>query len=143
MIIFFDSLCHIEFYWRIRYNKYSKIKEKTMNLLLKWLIMAVSILLASYFLPGINVDGLWTALVLAVILGLINITLKPILLVVTLPINVLTLGLFTLVINALMVLLATTIVKGFVVDGFFAAMIFSLLLSLINYVLGRLLDPIK
>ncbi|MEI7498162.1 MAG: phage holin family protein [Candidatus Falkowbacteria bacterium] len=114
-----------------------------MNLLLKWLIMAVSILLASYFLPGINVDGLWTALVLAVILGLINITLKPILLVVTLPINVLTLGLFTLVINALMVLLATTIVKGFVVDGFFAAMIFSLLLSLINYVLGRLLDPIK
>jgi len=69
-----------------------------MHLLLKWLVSAGAILMAAYLIPGITVGGVWTALVLAIVLGLINITLKPLLVIITLPINLLTLGLFTFII---------------------------------------------
>lgn len=90
------------------------------------------IVAAAYLLPGVHIAGFTTALVAALVLGIINAVLKPILVFLTLPINILTLGLFTLVINALLIMLATFIVPGFVVDGFGWALLFSILLSVIN-----------
>jgi len=109
-----------------------------MKILIKWLVSATAILISAYLIPGIDVGGIWTALVLAVILALINIIIRPILVIVTLPINILTLGLFTFVINALLILLSATIVKGFDVDGFLPALLFAIILSIVNYFLSVL-----
>lgn len=114
-----------------------------MKIIIKWLIVTASILVAAYLIPGVVVASLWTALILAVVIGLINVVIKPILILITLPINILTLGLFTLVINALLIMLASTIVKGFDVGGFFNALIFSIVVSVFNFLLSKLLDPIK
>jgi len=109
-----------------------------MSILLKWLITAAAILITAYLLPGVSISGLWAALWLAVFLGIINIVIKPILIIFTLPINILTLGLFTFVINALLILLASSVIKGFEVSGFLAALGFSIVLSAISYVLNSL-----
>jgi len=114
-----------------------------MKLLLKWLILAASILAASYLLHGVFISGLWTALILAIVLGLINVIIKPVLILITLPINILTLGLFTLVINALLIMLSSTIVKGFEIGGFWNALLFSIVVSVFNYLLSKLIDPIN
>lgn len=106
-----------------------------MKILLKWLISASAIILAAYLIPGVVVASFWTALWLAVLLGLINITLKPLLLILTLPINIFTLGLFTFVINGMLILLASSLLKGFSVSGFFVAIGFSIVLSIVSYVL--------
>jgi putative membrane protein len=108
-------------------------------LLLKWLIMAVSIIVSAYLIPGVKVSGFFAALWVALFLGIVNILIKPLLILITLPINILTLGLFTFVINALLILLGSSVVKGFEVGGFWVAVIFSIVLSLINYALGSLL----
>ncbi len=109
-----------------------------MSILISWFVSALVILVASYLLPGVHIAGFLTALVVAVVLGIINAILKPILVILTLPINILTLGLFTLVINAFLVLLTSAIVPGFKVDGFLWAFIFSILLSIINMFLHSL-----
>lgn len=111
-----------------------------MKILIKWLCLAVSILAAAYFIPGVTVNGVYAALILAFVLGLINLIIKPILIIVTLPVNILTFGLFTFVINALLILLASSIVKGFNVSGFLAALLFSIVLSVINYLLTKIID---
>ncbi len=108
-------------------------------LLLKWLIMAVSIVISAYLIPGVKVSGFFTALWVALFLGIVNILIKPILILITLPINIITLGLFTFVINAFLILLGSSVIKGFDVGGFWVAVLFSIVLSLINYVLGSLL----
>ena len=108
-----------------------------MSILINWLISALVILASAYLLPGIHVENFLTALVLALVLGILNAIVKPILLLLTLPINVLTLGLFTLVINALLIMLATMIVPGFSVDTFWWAVLFSILISLFNIFLAR------
>lgn len=100
--------------------------------------MALSILIVAYLVPGVAISGIWAALWLSLFLGLINVTLKPILIVLTLPINLLTLGLFTFVINASLILLASSVIKGFAVDGFFVAMLFSIALSLVSFVLNKI-----
>ena len=110
-----------------------------MYILLKWVITTAAIMLTGYLLPGITVAGLWTALWLALFLGLLNVTLKPLLVLLTLPINIVTLGLFVLVINAVIVLLASTVIQGFVVSGFWAAFFFSIVLSIISYLLNKLI----
>lgn len=89
-------------------------------------------MISAYILPGVHVKDFVVALILAVILGIINAILRPILLILTLPINILTLGLFTFVINAFLVMLAARLVKGFSVDNFLWALAFSLVLSLVN-----------
>lgn len=96
-----------------------------------WIISTISILIAAYLIPGVTVTILG-AIILAVVLGIINIFIKPIIFVLTLPITVLTLGLFSLVINALLILLASRIVPDFSVDGFVPALLFSIVVSLIN-----------
>jgi putative membrane protein len=109
-----------------------------MGLLLKWLIMATSILIAAYLIPGVTVAGVWTALWVALLLGIINVLVKPVLILITLPINILTLGLFTFVINALLILLASSVIEGFQVRGFWVAVLYSIVLSLINHLLALL-----
>ena len=108
-----------------------------MNLLINWLISALAIIVTAYILPGVHLDGFTTALVVAVVLGAINIFIKPILIILTLPINILSLGLFTFVINAVIIILVSKIVPGFKVDGFIWALLFSIILSIINSVLHR------
>ncbi len=110
------------------------------QLIVKWFIVALSLLLAAYLVPGIEVTSFYTALIVAALLGVVNIILKPILVVLTLPINILTLGLFTFVINGLLFWLLSTIVKGFYVEGFLAALLGSLVVSAISYISGELLD---
>lgn len=109
-----------------------------MGLIINWLVSAIIILIAAYILPGVHVANFWTALVVAVVLGVLNILIKPLLIVLTLPITLVTLGLFLVVINALMVLLASRIVPGFQVDGFWWALLFSIVVSLINTLTARL-----
>jgi putative membrane protein len=106
-----------------------------MPLLIHWLLSALAIMIAAYILPGVHVATFFSALVVAVILGLINVFIRPLLLILTLPINILTLGLFTFVINALMIMLAANIVKGFSVDSFWWAMLFSIVLTLVGSLL--------
>lgn len=109
-----------------------------MSILINWLVSALAILAAAYLLPGIHIGGFITALVVAVVLGIINAFLKPILLLLTLPINILTLGLFTFVVNAFVILIVPSVVPGFRVDGFLWALLFSIVLSLINSFLHML-----
>ena len=103
-----------------------------MEILINWILSALIIFSIGYLLPGIHVLNFTSALVMALVLGIINAIIKPVLLVLTLPINILTLGLFTFVINALLVLLAAKFVTGFKIDGFWWALIFSIIFSLIN-----------
>lgn len=100
------------------------------------LINAVAILIAAYLIPGVVVDNLVALIVLVIVLALINVFIKPIVTLLTLPINIVTLGLFSLVINALLVMLAGAIVPGFTVDGFWAAFFFAIVLSLVNALFG-------
>ncbi|MFP4090413.1 MAG: phage holin family protein [Cyclobacteriaceae bacterium] len=109
-----------------------------MSLLLKWLLSAVSVLIAAYLLPGVSVESFWTALVVAAILAIFNAILRPILVILTIPVTILTLGLFLLVINAIIVLMTDAIIADFYVSGFWYALLFSLVLS----VLGALFDMI-
>ncbi len=103
--------------------------------IIHWLISALAIGIAAYLIPGIDVT-LVGALVLAVVLGLINVFLKPIINLLTLPLNVVTLGLFSLVVNALLIMLAGMIVPGFVVAGFWPAFFFGIVVALVSAVFG-------
>ncbi len=108
-----------------------------MSLILRWLISAVAVMLVSYLLPGVALTGFWAALLVALVLGIINAFIKPLLVILTLPINIMTLGLFTLVINALLIMLASAIVDGFAVSGFWVALLFSIILSIFNFFLSK------
>lgn len=103
-----------------------------MSLIINWIVSAIVIFAISQFLPGVHVDNFTSSLIVALVLGIINAILKPILLILTLPINILTLGLFTFVINAVLILLVSNVVTGFVVDGFIWALIFGFILSVVN-----------
>jgi len=106
-----------------------------MGLVIRLLINALAIYIASQIVPGVHLADLKTALFVAIVLGVINAVVRPVLLLLTLPINFLTLGLFTFIINALMVMLASQFVQGFTVDSFFAALVFSIFVTLVSGVL--------
>lgn len=107
-----------------------------MNFLVNMIIAAIAVAISSFLIPGIHVDGFFSALLVAVILSLLNRIVKPIIVLLTLPITVLTLGIFYLVINVMMVYLASSVLgSGFVVDGFFSALFFSIVLSVVNSIL--------
>lgn len=89
----------------------------------------------SYLLGGVHIDSFWTAIVFSIVLAILNAIVKPILILLTLPLTILTLGLFLFVINALIILLASRLVDGFRIDGFWWALLFSLLLSFITSLL--------
>ena len=103
-----------------------------MTILIRWVVNALVLLGIAYFVPGIMVGSFYNALIIAVVLAIINILIKPVLVLLTLPINIVTLGLFTLVINALLFWFAATIVKGFEVQGFMAAFLGSLIFTVIT-----------
>lgn len=103
-----------------------------MKLLFRLLANAGTLLLLAYYLPGIEVSGWYAAIITALILGLINVVLKPILVILTLPVNILTLGLFTLVINAFLFWFVASFVQGFAVAGFWPAFFGALILSVVS-----------
>lgn len=105
-----------------------------MYLLLRWAVNAATLLLLAYYLPGISVSGWYAAFIAALVLGLVNAVIRPILVLLTLPITILTVGLFTLVINALMFWLTSTIVKGFSVAGFWPAFWGALILTAVSWI---------
>jgi len=93
----------------------------------------LAVFIADYILAGVHIDTPLTALIVAIVMGIVNLLIKPVVLLLTLPINLITLGLFTLVINGLMVLLVTLIVPGFKVDNFGWAILFSLVVSVVGW----------
>jgi len=103
-----------------------------MNLIIRLIVTALLVMLLSYVLPGVHVAGFVTALIVAIVLGLLNIFVKPILVLFTLPVTILTFGLFLLVINAIVILICDYIVGGFDVDSFLTALLFSLILSIVQ-----------
>jgi len=112
-----------------------------MRLLLLWLINALSLLAVPYVLPSVRVDSFYIALVTALVLGLVNTLIRPLLLLITLPITILTLGLFTLVINGLMFWFVASFVAGFHVAGFWSAFWGAIAYSLISWAACWLLLP--
>lgn len=100
-----------------------------MNVLVRILVTAVLVLVIAYFMPGVTVDSFMTSVIVAVVLGLLNIFIKPLLVLFTLPVTIFTFGLFLLVINAIIIMLCTEIVTGFEVRTFWTALLFSILLS--------------
>ncbi|MBE9533974.1 MAG: phage holin family protein [Proteobacteria bacterium] len=110
------------------------------GLILRWLILTFAIMTAAYLFPGIHVSGFFSALFAALVLGILNAFFRPILFILTLPINVLTLGLFTFVINALLLMMTSGIIGGLVVDGFGSALLGSLIISLISLLLSSFIS---
>jgi putative membrane protein len=103
-----------------------------MNGILKFLLSGVAVVLTAYLLPGVHVEHYGYALLAAILISVSNVIVKPILIILTIPITILTLGLFLLVINAMIILLVDWLVPGFSVDGFWWALAFSLILSIFN-----------
>jgi putative membrane protein len=108
-----------------------------MNLLMRLIVTSVVAFGLSYLLDGIKFDSFWTAIIVAIVLAILNAIIKPILILLTLPITLFTFGLFLFVINALIILLAEKLVDGFFVDGFWWALLFSLLLSILTSLLYK------
>ncbi len=110
-----------------------------LHLLLVWLINALALLIITHLVPSIQISGFGTALLVAVVLGLLNASLRWVLIILTLPVNILTLGLFTFVINALMFWLCAAMLKGFEVSGFWSAFVGSLLYSFVSWLLSAVI----
>ena len=103
-----------------------------MKLLLRILLSALAVIILANVLPNVSVDSFWTAVIVAIVLSLLNILVKPLLVILTLPVTLLTFGLFLLIINALIILFADALVDGFDVAGIWWALLFSLLLSFLQ-----------
>ena len=111
-----------------------------MKFILKLLVATIAVFATAYILPGVSVDTYVTALVVALVLGVLNAFVRPVLVLLTLPITVLTLGLFYLVINALMVYAAAYLVSGFSVEPLWMTVVFGIVVSLFNSFLGTFID---
>lgn len=115
-----------------------------MGFIVNLLVTAVAaFVLGKYIMPGVHIDGFGAALIFALVLGLVNAIVKPILTILTIPVTILTLGIFLLVINALMILLADYFVDGIQVDGFWWALGFSIMLAFLSSIIGSLIGNNK
>lgn len=114
-----------------------------MKFIAQIIVSTLAVMVTSMILPGVHLEKPFTAILVAVVLAFLNAIVKPVLVFLTIPVTIVTLGLFLLVINALMILLAARIVDGFNVDGFWIALLFSLVLSLVNSVFDSLANPEK
>ena len=110
------------------------------GILIRWLILTVAILSAAYLLDGMEVRGFTSAFFAAAVLGILNAILRPILIILTLPLNILSLGLFTFVINAFLLKMASGVIPGFEVHGFWPALFGSLIISLVSWLLSSLIN---
>ena len=108
-----------------------------MNFIMRIIVTSIIAFGLSYILGGVHIDSFWAAIIFAIVLAILNAFVKPILILLTLPLTLFTFGLFLFVINAAIILLTAEFVKGFRVDGFWWALLFSLLLSIITSVLYR------
>lgn len=106
-----------------------------MNLIIRLLLNALAVFILAYVLNGVSVDGYMGAIIVAIVLSILNLLVKPVLVILTLPVTILTLGLFLLVINALIILLADKLIDGFNVSSFWTAILFSILLSILQSLL--------
>ena len=102
----------------------------------RWLALTLAIIVTAYLVGGIQVSGFWSALFAAAVLGILNAFFRPIILILTLPINILTMGLFTFVINALLLMMASGIISGFHVAGFWSAVFGALLISVVSWLIN-------
>lgn len=109
-----------------------------MKFLVQLFISTLAVLVTSYVLPGVHIENFITAIVVAAVLAFLNAVIKPVMIVLTIPITILSLGLFLIVINALMILLTDKLVNGFEVDGFGWALLFSIILSFVTSVFGKI-----
>ena len=110
------------------------------GLLIRWLFLTGAILVAAHLIEGIEVKGFWSAFFAAAILGVLNAFFRPILILLTLPINILTLGLFTFVINAVLMMMVSGVVGGFEVQGFWSALFGSLVISVVSWFLNSFIN---
>ena len=110
-----------------------------MKILLHWLLLTIAILITAYLVPGIAVSGFLTALIAGACLGFINLVIKPVLKLLTLPINILTLGIFSIVLNALLFWALTLVVPGFSIATFQAALIGSVIIAVINWIFNKII----
>ncbi len=111
-----------------------------MGFIIKVLVTAVAVFIAAYFIPGVAVSGAKTAIIVALVLALLNTFIKPILVILTIPITILTLGLFLLVINILIIKWTASLVDGFTVTNWLSALLFSLVVSVVSSLLENLVD---
>jgi putative membrane protein len=111
-----------------------------MGFIVKVLITAVAAYAAAWLLPGVAINDAKTAIIVALVLALLNTFIKPILVILTIPVTIITLGLFLLVINILIIKLTDSLVGGFTVDGWLSALLFSLIVSLVTWMLSGLVD---
>jgi len=110
------------------------------GLLIRWLFLTIAILVAAHLIEGIEVKGFWSAFFAAAILGVLNAFFRPILILLTLPINIMTLGLFTFVINAVLMMMVSGVVGGFEVHGFWSALLGSLVISVVSWFLNSFIN---
>ncbi len=108
-----------------------------MKIILHWLILTLTVLAVPYVVSGIHVSGILTAIVVAAVLGFLNTVIKPIVTILTLPINIITLGLFSVVINGLFFWFVAVIVSGFTIDSFWAAILGAFVVAVLNWLLGK------
>lgn len=109
-----------------------------MNFIVKILISSLAVMVSAWLLPFVSVDDYFTGIAVALILSFLNAVLKPLLVILTLPVTVVTLGLFLLVINAIIILITNSLLDGFHVGGFWSALFFSLILSFVTSVFERM-----
>lgn len=114
---------------------HTKLKYVYMDFLIRLIVSAVAVILSAYILPGVSVKSFWTALLVALILSLLNIFVTPIMVLLTIPITIITFGLFLFVINAIVILIASALISGFKVKGFGWALIYSIILTIMSYIL--------
>ena len=112
-------------------------------IIIRWLVITSAIMLSSMLISGIRVDSLHTAVIAAGLLGVINVFIKPVLIILTLPLNIITLGLFSFIINAFLLKIVAHYVTGFEVDGFLAALLGALVISLVNWLANRFIVATK
>lgn len=118
-------------------------REGCLGLIMTWVLSAVAVSISAWIVPGVSVDSFGKAMVAAAILGIVNALVRPLLVLLTLPVTILTLGLFLLVVNAACVAIAANVVEGFHVEGFFPAVIMVIVLTLVSSVIGSIFGSRK
>lgn len=125
---------------KIKINNVILIKKESnmLNLLIKWILLALSIMFVAWLIPGITISGFTSALIVVLIMGLVNAFIRPIVELISLPLNVLTLGIFSLIINTLLFLLIARFSPGFQIDGFWNGFFGAILLSFITPLVDKI-----